>query len=191
MLPIAEEKALRCELPMGIKMTKRPTTKPKTNLEHRVQKATRAISGQSLRQKVDAQLARQEQPVPQAVAPREPLPQLSSLEAPERTPFAGVDRAFRANLARLTQGVTRAGIARAYFDWLTHLMLPPRKQLQLVEKAGRKATRLAMYAANVAADPKTPPCMDPLPQDRRLADEAWRGWPQNLIYQSFLLNQQW
>jgi len=132
-----------------------------------------------------------ERPVPQPIGPSEPLPQPGGFEAPERTPFAGVDRTFKANLARLTQGVTPAGIARAYFDWATHLMLAPGKQLQLVEKAGRKAIRLSMYAANAAADPKTPPCIAPLPQDRRFNDESWRGWPYNLMYQSFLLNQQW
>ena len=60
-----------------------------------------------------------------------------------------------------------------------------------IEKAGRKAARLAIYAANAAADPKTPPCIDPLSQDRRRSDEGWRVWPYNLIYQSFLLDQQW
>lgn len=172
-------------------MTEHPTVRPNSDPEHRVQKVRRAISDESLRQKGDAQLARQEQALPGTLMPRERLRQPSSLEAPERTPFAGVDRAFKANLARLTQGVTPAGIARAYFDWLTHLTLAPGKQLQLIEKIGRKATRLAMYAANVAANPKTPPCIEPLPQDRRFADDAWRGWPYNLIYQSFLLQQQW
>jgi len=64
-------------------------------------------------------------------------------------------------------------------------MLAPGKQLQLIEKAGRKAARLEIYAANAAADPKTPPCIDPLPQDRRFNDEGWRGWPYNLIYHWF------
>jgi len=140
------------------------------------------MGGRSLQQN------RQEQDVAEIIAP-EPL--AGSFDAPERTPFAGVDRAFKAGLARLTQGVTPAGIARAYFDWLTHLMLAPGKQLQLMEKAVRKATRLSMYAANVAADPETPPCIEPLPQDRRFADDAWQQWPYNLIYQSFLLHQQW
>src|ERR1700724_3445426 len=48
-----------------------------------------------------------------------------------------------------------------------------------------------MYAAKDAANVKTPPCIDPLPQDRRFNDEGWRAWPFNLIYQSFLLDQQW
>ena len=41
-------------------------------------------------------------------------------------------------------------------------MLAPGEQLQLIEKAGRKAARLAIYAANAAADPETPPCIDTL-----------------------------
>ena len=34
-------------------------------------------------------------------------------------------------------------------------------------------------------------CIEPLPQDRRFVGEAWQSWPYNLIYQSFLLQQQW
>lgn len=37
----------------------------------------------------------------------------------------------------------------------------------------------------------TEPCIQPLPQDRRFAGEAWQRWPYNLIYQTFLLQQQW
>src|ERR1700745_1150168 len=70
-------------------------------------------------------------------------------------------------------------------------MLAPGKQLQLIEKAGRKASRLAIYAANAAGDGKARPCIEPLPHDRRFNEAGWRGWPYNLIYQSFLLDQQW
>ncbi len=136
-------------------------------------------------------LTGRERPLSQPIRPSEPLPHPGSFKAPEGMSYLGLDRTFKANLARVTQGITPAGLARAYFDWWTHLMLAPGKQLQLVEKAGRKATRLAIYAANAAADPETPPCIDPLPQDRRFNDEGWRGWPYNLIYQSFLLDQQW
>src|ERR1700758_1981012 len=127
----------------------------------------------------------------QPIGPSAPPPQPSSVKAPESTSYAGLDRTFKANLARLTQGITPAGLARAYFDWFTHLMLAPGKQLQLVEKTGRKAARLAIYAAKAAADPKTPPCIEPLPHDRRFNEAGWRRWPYNLIYQSFLLEQQW
>jgi polyhydroxyalkanoate synthase len=35
------------------------------------------------------------------------------------------------------------------------------------------------------------PCIEPLPQDKRFRGEAWQKWPYNLLYQSFLLHQQW
>jgi polyhydroxyalkanoate synthase len=35
------------------------------------------------------------------------------------------------------------------------------------------------------------PCIEPLPQDQRFTAEAWQQWPYNLVYQSFLLQQQW
>lgn len=134
---------------------------------------------------------RRKRPVPQPAGTAEAFPQPVSFKPPEDTSYLGLDRTFKANLARLTHGITPAGLARAYFDWFTHLVLAPGKQLQLLEKAGRKFTRLAIYAANAAADPKGLPCIDPLPQDRRFNDEGWRRWPYNLIYQSFLLDQQW
>ena len=102
-----------------------------------------------------------------------------------------LDRAFKANLARLTAGITPAGLSGVYFDWLAHLMLSPGKQLELVEKAGRKAQRLFQYAGQVIVDPAAPPTIRPLPQDQRFRDEGWQQWPYNFIYQAFLLTQQW
>ncbi|SLN66255.1 PHA/PHB synthase family protein [Oceanibacterium hippocampi] len=102
-----------------------------------------------------------------------------------------MDRAFKANLARLTGGLSPAGLAALCFDWYSHLALSPGKQVELVEKASRKLARLALYAGHSAGHPETRCCIEPLPQDRRFAGEAWQQWPYNLIYQSFLLMQQW
>lgn len=102
-----------------------------------------------------------------------------------------IDRAFKANLARLTAGISPAGLGRTYFDWLLHLWLSPGKQLDLIEKAGRKLDRFSRYAVQSALDPGTRPCIDPLPQDSRFRDPRWQGWPYRLFYQAFLLNQQW
>ncbi len=102
-----------------------------------------------------------------------------------------LDRAFKANLARLTAGITPAGLSSIYFDWLSHLMLSPGKQLELVEKAGRKAERFFRYAGQTVLDADTPPCISPLPQDRRFQHESWHQWPYNFMYQAFLLTQQW
>ena len=102
-----------------------------------------------------------------------------------------LDRMVNANLARATAGISPTVVTLAYLDWLIHLGLAPGKQALLAEKAVRKGLRLALYAAKSLQDSATPPCIDPLPQDARFSAPAWRQWPFNLFYQSFLLTQQW
>ena len=102
-----------------------------------------------------------------------------------------LDRAFNAGLAQLTLGISPASLAMAYLDWLVHLAASPGKQLQLSQKAQRKLARFWEYAARSMSNPDTPPCIEPLPQDRRFDHPAWQRWPYNLIYQGFLFNQQW
>ena len=109
------------------------------------------------------------------------------------TAFAEVlDRSLHAAIARFTTGVSPMTLIGAYADWAAHLAYSPGKQLQLSEKALRKTLRLANYAGRRAASPDgCEPCIEPLPQDRRFLGEAWRQAPYDLVYQSFLLVQQW
>lgn len=93
-----------------------------------------------------------------------------------------LDRAFKAIIARLTNGISPAGMTALYVYWLVHLAMSPGKQLQLMEKATRKSARLGHYASQSATQPNLPPCIEPLPQDRRFSSETWRQWPYNLMY---------
>ena len=104
-----------------------------------------------------------------------------------------VDRSTHASLARFTAGLSPAALAEAYLDWATHLTFAPGKRLQLADKAARKTMRFANFALRcmLKADAPHPPCIEPLPQDRRFADAAWQQWPYNFIHQAFLLQQQW
>ena len=106
-------------------------------------------------------------------------------------PPTSIDRLLHAAVGRFTAGLSPASLALAYADWAMHLAGAPGKQRQLVEKAARKAVRLFTYALRHGTDRDAPPCIEPLPQDRRFRGEAWQQWPFNLIYQSFLLHQQW
>lgn len=106
------------------------------------------------------------------------------------TSFSSFDRALRAQLARLTKGISPAALAGAYADWLVHLAMSPGKVTDLLSKAQCQSMRLAMQAAQGAAGADAQ-CMDPPPQDRRFEAPAWRRWPFNLVHQGFLLNQQW
>ncbi|MBD8656177.1 polyhydroxyalkanoic acid synthase [Oxalobacteraceae sp. CFBP 13730] len=105
-------------------------------------------------------------------------------------PVRELDRALHAQIAWWTQGLSPASVAAAATDWLVHLAGSPDKQRELVSKAQRKMLRLAASAAADAGQ-KSAPCIVPLPQDRRFAAPEWQAWPFNLIYQAFLLEQQW
>ena len=115
----------------------------------------------------------------------------SPIEAPDRYTTKSLDRAANAHLARFTLGVSPYGLSSTFFDWWVHMLGSPGKQVQLMEKAARKAMRLGVYAGQVARDPDAAPCIEPLPHDHRFEHEGWGSWPYNMIYQSFLLSQQW
>jgi polyhydroxyalkanoate synthase len=125
-----------------------------------------------------------------------PVPHAALEHALERDSYAStalaeiIDRAAHAAIARHTLGLSPIAIGGAYLDWAWHLAFSPGKQVQLAQKAAKKAVRLATYAMRSCACP-TQPCIEPLPQDKRFAAPAWQAWPYNLSYQSFLLAQQW
>ncbi len=109
----------------------------------------------------------------------------------EEDTWRNLDRLYHAWLGRMTLSLSPAAIALAWMDWLAHLSVSPGKQLLVVQKALRKALRVALYGSRHALDPETPLCIEPLPQDSRFRDPAWRKPPFNYIQQTFLNYQQW
>ncbi|MGB0468330.1 MAG: PHA/PHB synthase family protein [Pontibacterium sp.] len=101
-----------------------------------------------------------------------------------------LDNAFKAGAARMTGGISPAGLMSLYFTWASHLALSPGKQVRLVEKAVRKSLKFSRYCQN-AMQTTEAQCIAPLPQDRRFSHPGWKQWPYNLIQQHFLLTQQW
>ncbi len=101
-----------------------------------------------------------------------------------------LDRAAHARLARLTYGLSPVSMLAAFTDWWAHLAIAPGKRQELAIKAMDQWTRLGQQMCT-CLDDQSEPCIEPLPQDRRFAAEQWQRWPYNVIYQSFLLNQQW
>ena len=102
-----------------------------------------------------------------------------------------VDRMVHAWQARFTASISPAALLIAYLDWAIHLANAPGKRVMLAEKAVRKAVRFVLYASRSLSGHGCDPCIAPLPQDRRFVGEAWQKPPFDLIYQSFLLWQQW
>ena len=113
---------------------------------------------------------------------------------PENAPEgATLDLLLNAWLGKFTGGISPAALGNAYADWLSHLALAPSKQLTLLQEAWKKIARWQQYVLQSAQSggAGAPPCIAPLPQDRRFEDPAWQRWPYNLAYQGFLLQQQW
>lgn len=109
-------------------------------------------------------------------------------------PAASIDRLVDATIARMTGGLSPAALAVACWDWAAHLGLSPSKQTQLLEKAAQQWARFARQSLLERSPLERyviKPCIDPLPQDKRFAGGLWKQWPYSLVYQSFLLQQQW
>lgn len=103
-----------------------------------------------------------------------------------------IDRSVHAATARFTLGLSPAALGAAHLDWAMHLMTSPGLGTKLIDKAARKTIKLAHHASTSALPGVTSePCIAPLPQDKRFSHEAWQQWPYNLMYQGFLLQQQW
>lgn len=133
---------------------------------------------------------------PELATPQSPPAPLSLLEHHRDSFFATalgevVDRSVHAAIARFTMGLSPAALAESYLDWAMHLSASPGKQMQLTQKAFQKSLRLANYCVQCAAGEGKELCIEPLAQDKRFAGEAWQRWPFKLIYQNFLLQQQW
>jgi polyhydroxyalkanoate synthase len=105
--------------------------------------------------------------------------------------FRVIDRAAGALSAQASAGISPAALWLAWADWALHLARAPGKRAELAAKAWRKAARLALHTLHCAQEGDAPCCIEPLPGDRRFTGEAWRKQPFSLMYQSFLLNQQW
>ncbi len=124
--------------------------------------------------------------------PTLPTPLREPLEAEAvRKQTPAVDRLTHAWQARFTQAMSPTVLRLAFSDWAEHLANAPGKQLELVEEAANNWIRLLLYPNQHAKDPECPPCIQPLPHDRRFTHPAWQQAPFDVIYQGFLLNQQW
>ena len=104
---------------------------------------------------------------------------------------AALDHDFHAMLAKMTYGLSPMSIYGAFADWGIHLSVSPGKQLQLAGEAVRKWMRFFDLAGTTVPGASGVTCIEPLPHDKRFTAPAWQTWPFSLIYQGFLLQQQW
>ena len=112
-------------------------------------------------------------------------------DAARQAAFEAMDRMRDTLISRFSSGVSPASLALAYMDWALHLQSAPGKQLEMIQKAFRKNSRLSAYLLSSMGQEEADCCIEPLPGDNRFRNPAWRKQPFGLWSQSFLLTQQW
>ncbi len=105
--------------------------------------------------------------------------------------FETVDRLARATMARFTQGVSPHAEFAAWFDWASHLLRAPGRQMELWLQAVNSGARLARFALDVVtkSSPEVP--FGPQKLDRRFDDGAWGTFPYVIWQQAFLAQEDW
>ena len=110
-----------------------------------------------------------------------PLPEQEEKNAEKNAeiPQSNVDRLLRANMARMTFGISPIALGLAYTDWAEHLASSPGKAMRLVEKMAEKNSEFQNYLSQSLNNPAQQHCIEPLPQDDRFKEDAWNKWPFN------------
>ena len=119
-----------------------------------------------------------------------------SSDAGNRQAAGDLDRMARAQLARLTSGLSPISISLAFADWAAHLAISPGKQLSVAMNAldSMQATAQAATAASVkawwperlSADANETSAHD---TDRRFRSPGWDQWPYNAFSDAYVATQ--
>lgn len=105
-----------------------------------------------------------------------------------------IDTMLHAWLGKVTGWLSPASIGLATYDWLSHFILSPGKQNDLVQKAGKNLTQLLMHEMSCAGfvpQESQIPCLHPRSSDHRFKSDEWDIFPFRLYFQSFLLYEKW
>src|SRR5579863_1263927 len=120
-------------------------------------------------------------PAPQPKRCPPPLSPVASLPS-----FETLDRVGKSLIARFTGGMSPHAAADAWFDWCSHFLRAPGRQLELAALGAVLTARLATLATG-----GTVPLLSPEPTDHRFNDEAWRTYPFSWWQQAFLAQEEW
>lgn len=114
-----------------------------------------------------------------------------------RQAAADLDRMARAQLARLTSGLSPISIGLAFADWAAHLAISPGKQMSLamdamecaqatLNAAAEASVKAWWPAAPASADDPAVPVHD---TDRRFRSPGWDQWPYNVFSDAYVASQ--
>lgn len=117
--------------------------------------------------------------------------QLRSAPVRQEHPYANLDRASRASMARATAGVSPYSIMATWMDWAVHLSRSPGRQLELFDRAVSNTAKVGQHALNIAAGDDDDPPFKPRKQDPRFNAPDWEKTPFSVWQQAFLATQDW
>jgi polyhydroxyalkanoate synthase len=96
-----------------------------------------------------------------------------------------IDRHVQGSMGQLTGGMSHIHGMLVYLDWLSHLMISPGKQLDVIKGTLEDAQQAA--ANLMQANQSAVCCTDP-----RFSTPAWQHWPYNLYAQTFqVMERSW
>lgn len=113
------------------------------------------------------------------------------LSTPDAQGAHPADRLWHGTLAQTISPMSPASLIVAYTDWLTNLNMYSGKQYDLAIKAHEQSLSLATWVVGELQGQNPEPCVEPPAYDKRFVDKEWRQWPYSLLFQSFLLQQNW
>ena len=112
----------------------------------------------------------------------EKIPQLSNKTA------EGIDSKLRANITKITKGISPMQLALAYSDWLGHLSLAPGKRTQLLQSLAEKILKLSTAAARSLTGKDT---QDTKHSSPLFKHELWNKPPFNILAKGHQTTMDW
>lgn len=112
-------------------------------------------------------------------------------DTPENDPLHDLDRTLRANIGRLTGGLSPYATGSAFADWWLHLARAPGQQTHLMDAAVDNSQKFWSYATQTLTGQKVDPPFAPAAYDHRFTHPDWQQAPYALWEQGYLAMADW
>ena len=113
---------------------------------------------------------------------------------PEHDRHDRLDALARAQIARLTGGISPAALTQVWVDWAAHMASSPGKQVRLAHHALDESVSFWSYLMRCGAgavDSQERVCGTPSTKDRRFHHDAWTHQPFHAWQRAFLSVESW
>ncbi len=116
---------------------------------------------------------------------------LDRADEPAQRSLEGLDRTLHSAMAAYTGGLAPSALAAAFFDWYTHLLFSPGKQLELMRQAFQGEIENREFASCNKKGTGKGPSLNPAHEDARFKASQWNSAPFNLFAKGFLSVEKW